>query len=149
AWHGGMYGLDHPGGWSIVVLMTVWQIPHFLALAWKYRDDYARGGHRVLPVVDPSGASTAATTVIWSAALIPVSLAAAPAMSWPGGASLLGWPYAVVATVLGAAMLGAALRFARLRDDRSAALLFFGSIAYLPALLIAMVGNALATALLS
>ncbi len=147
AWQHGAFGLDHPGGWSIVALMTVWQIPHFLALAWKYRDDYARGGHRVLPVVDPSGVSTATTTVVWSAALIPVSLAAVLAMRWPGGEGLLGWPYAIVALVLGLAMLIAAIRFARLRDDRSASLLFFGSIAYLPLLLIAMVGDAFATAL--
>lgn len=148
AWQGGAFGLSHPGGWSIVALMTVWQIPHFLALAWKYREDYARGGHRVLPVVDPSGTSTAATAVLWSAALIPVSLAAALAMRWPGGAGLLGWPYALAAVTLGGGMLWASIRFARRRDDRSAALLFFGSIAYLPLLLIAMVGDALATTLL-
>ncbi|MGP1310611.1 MAG: heme o synthase [Phycisphaerales bacterium] len=147
AWQGGAFGLDHPGGWSIVAIMTVWQIPHFLALAWKYREDYALGGHRVLPVVDPSGASTAFTTVVWSAALIPVSLAAVLAMRWRGGEGLLGWPYAVAAVLLGGVMLAGAIRFAVRRDDRSAALLFFGSIAYLPLLLIAMVGDALAAAL--
>jgi protoheme IX farnesyltransferase len=148
AWQGGAFGLDHPGGWSIVALMTVWQIPHFLALAWKYREDYARGGHRVLPVIDPTGASTAITAVVWSAALIPVSLAATLAMRWPGGPGLLSWPYTLAALALGVAMLLASLRFARLRDDRSAAMLFFGSIAYLPLLLIAMVGDALASVLL-
>ena len=149
AWQGGAFGLDHPGGWSIVALMTVWQIPHFLALAWKYREDYARGGHRVLPVLDPSGTSTAITTVVWSAALIPVSLAATLAMRWPGvDAGLLSWPYTLAALVLGIAMLLASIRFAKRRDDRSAAVLFFGSIAYLPLLLIAMVGDALASVLL-
>ena len=118
------------------------------ALAWKYREDYALGGHRVLPVVDPTGASTAVTTVVWAAALIPVSLAAVPAMRWSGGEGLLGWPYALAAVALGGVLLAGAARFALRRDDRSAALLFFGSIAYLPLLLIAMVGDAFATALL-
>lgn len=149
AWPGAPYGLDHPGGWSIVAIMTVWQIPHFLALAWKYRDDYARGGHRVLPVVDPSGVSTAWTAIVWSIALIPISLASVAAMRTDDDRLLLGAPYAVVALLLGLSLLVAAIRFGLRRDDRSAATLFFGSIAYLPLILIAMVGDAIATSLLS
>lgn len=148
AWPVAPYGIDHPGGWSIVAIMTVWQIPHFLALAWKYREDYAMGGHCVLPVVDPSGVSTAWTSIVWSLALIPISLASVAAMRTIDGRALLGAPYAIVALALGLAMLVAAVRFGVRRDNRSAATLFFGSIAYLPLVLVAMVGDAIVTSLL-
>lgn len=148
AWPEAPYGLDHPGGWSIFAIMAVWQIPHFLALAWKYREDYARGGHRVLPVVDPTGVSTAWSSIVWTLALIPISLASVGAMRTVDGRLLLGAPYTIVALLLGLAMLFAAIRFGLRRDDKSAATLFFGSIAYLPLILIAMVGDAIATSLL-
>lgn len=136
-------GLDHPGGWSIFAIMFIWQIPHFLALAWKYREDYARGGHMVLPVVDPSGARTALTSVVWSIALIPVSLIPVRAMPVP-----LGWPYAIVASAAGIWFAVRAWRLLSERSDANARALFLGSIVYLPLVLAAMVGDLLLSMLL-
>lgn len=140
---GAAHGLLEMGGWSLFCLMVVWQIPHFLAIAWMHREDYARGGFRVLPVVDPSGHRTAWTVVVWSVAMLPVSLAPISAMN-----GALGWGYAVVAIGLGLFMLHAAIRLARTRSDAHARRLFFASIIYLPVLLLAMVADAAATALL-
>lgn len=133
---GASRGLLHPGGWSIFLLMFVWQIPHFLAIAWWRRDDYARGGHRVLTVVDPTGARASWTVLVWSVALIPVSLS--PAQAMPG---LLGWPYVIVATALGLLFLAAAVGLAVRRTQADARRVFFASIAYLPLVLAAMVAD--------
>lgn len=133
AWH----GLGQAGGWSVVLLMVVWQIPHFLAIAWMYREDYALGGHRVLPVVDESGVRTAWTALLWSLTLLPVSLF--PVVAMPGS---LGWVYVGLALALGALMLGAAARLARTRSNGDARRLFFASIVYLPLTLAAMVADA-------
>lgn len=70
---GAWRGLDHPGGWAIFLVMFAWQIPHFLALAWKYRDDYARGGYRVLSLNDHSGLATGWQSVIWTIIMIALS----------------------------------------------------------------------------
>src|SRR5205085_7119965 len=76
-------GWDAPGGAAgLFLILFLWQIPHFLAIAWMYRDDYARGGLRMLPIADPSGGRTAAVMALTGAALIPASLLQAP----PGGA---------------------------------------------------------------
>jgi protoheme IX farnesyltransferase len=68
-------GLD-TSAWALFPILFVWQFPHFYAIAWLYRDDYARGGIRMLPVIEPDGASTARRVVVFSAALIPISLCA-------------------------------------------------------------------------
>lgn len=133
-WHGGL--LD-AGGWMIFALMFVWQVPHFLAIAWKYREDYGRGGYRVLPVIDPSGGRTARACMLWSLALIPVSLAPVAAM---GG--LLGVGYSVVATLGGIGMVWASVKLATSRSDGAALALFLVSIAYLPLVLCAAVVDA-------
>jgi len=132
-WH----GLDHPGGWAIFFLMFVWQIPHFLAIAWRHREDYARGGHRVLPVIDPSGARTVQATLIWTGALIPASLGVVWAMP-----QLLGWAYTATAILLGAWFFRAAWRFAATRADADARRLFIVSVIYLPLVMGAMVVDA-------
>jgi len=136
-------GLSETGGWTLFALMFVWQVPHFLAIAWKYREDYARGGHAVLPVVDPSGVRTAWAAMLWALALVPVSLA--PVVAMPGRVGLV---YVVVATVAGLLFAWAGVRFARTLADREARALFFGSIAYLPVVLITLVGDAALTRLL-
>jgi len=138
-WH----GLGAAGGWSLFLIMFVWQIPHFLAIAWKHRDDYARGGFKVLPVVDPSGVRTSWAVMLWSVALLPVSLAPVSAMN-----GVLGWPYALAALVLGAGMFFFAAQLALSRTDVHARRLFFASIIYLPLLLLAMVADAAASVLL-
>lgn len=138
AWPGGpLDGLAHPGGWSLFLLMAVWQLPHSFALAWMYKDDYARGGYRLLPVIDASGAKTSLTIASWAAAQIPATLA--PALAMP---QLLGWPYAVLAFVSGLGYFFLAVRLLRTRAVADARKIFFVSIMHLPALLIAMVAEA-------
>ncbi len=133
AWH----GLDHPGGWSLFLIMFVWQIPHFLAIAWRHREDYARGGHLVLPVVDPTGGRTVRATLVWTVALIPVSIMPIWAMR-----GVVGWPYAVIATALGVWFLAAAVRLIRTRADSDARRLFIVSVIYLPLVLGSLVLDA-------
>ncbi len=131
-------GLTELGGWTLFAFMFVWQIPHFLALAWKYRHDYAAGGYPVLPAVDPGGERTAWVTLTWSIALIPVSLSPVAAMP-----QLLGVLYISVAVLAGAWFLWAAIKMARLRTDHSARAVFLASIAYLPLVMLTMVADAL------
>jgi protoheme IX farnesyltransferase len=104
-----------------------WQLPHFLAIAWIYREDYERAGFPMLPVIEPDGRSTARQAVLYAAALVPASLA-------PAALGLAGWPYAAGALALGLLFLALAVRFAIVRSVPSARMLFFGSLLYLPAL---------------
>ncbi|HYF13706.1 MAG TPA: heme o synthase [Phycisphaerales bacterium] len=134
----GWDALREPAGLALFCLMFVWQVPHFLALAWLYRDDYAKGGYAVLPVVDPKGDSTAWTVALWSAALIPATLL--PAVVMP---DLLGWPYVVVAGLSGAAFFAVAVRLVRSRARARARAVFLASIMHLPALLVAMTAESL------
>ncbi|MFT3684892.1 MAG: heme o synthase [Phycisphaerales bacterium] len=147
-WWGSLADL---GGWSLFALMTVWQIPHFLALAWMYRDDYAAGGYRMLPSIDPTGRLTAWVSLVGAIVLVPATVA--PVFGVPG---VLGAPYAAVATVSGAAFVYATIRMARRQSenaseaDRRAAArtVFLASIAHLPLLLIAMTAEALVRAVI-
>jgi protoheme IX farnesyltransferase len=111
-----------------------WQLPHFLAIAWIYREDYARAGFPMLPVLDPDGRSTARQAVAYSAALVPASLA-------PAALGLTGPWYAAGALFLGLAFLALAVRFAVTRTVPAARSLFFGSLLYLPALWALMIAN--------
>lgn len=116
-------------------IVFLWQLPHFHALAWLHRDDYARAGLPLVATGDPDGRRTAAHAAAYAAALLPMSLA-------PALVGLVGPGYAAVAGPLGALLLIAALRFRRQRDDRRARALFVASLAYLPLLWIALVlGN--------
>jgi heme o synthase len=120
------------GGASLFAIVFLWQIPHFMAIAWLYRDDYSKAGFPMLPVVEPDGRRTGRQAVLYSLALVPVSLV--PALV---GVSALA--YCAIAFVLGIAMLWLAIQFATTRDDQSARRLFFGSITYLPLLWMAMI----------
>lgn len=123
------------GAWAIGAILFFWQIPHFLALAWVYRDDYARGGFRMLSVSDPGGTRTADAALLYALALIPVSLA----LSLTGAT---GWAYAVAALFIGLLMLLAAVAFRWTPGVPGARRLFVASIIYLPLLLIAMLLDA-------
>ncbi|HTU99257.1 MAG TPA: heme o synthase, partial [Luteitalea sp.] len=105
--------------WLLFAIVFLWQMPHFLALAWLFREEYERAGFPVLPVVEPSGRSTARQTVMYTAALLPVSLA-------PALMGLAGPLYFIVALVLGVAFLALAMRFAWDLHRRSARQLFLG-----------------------
>ena len=116
---------------AITAIVFFWQMPHFYALAWVYREDYARGGYRMLTAIDPRGARLGFESTAHSAALLAVSMV-------PVVSGLLGWVYGAGAVVLGLAMVVLSVRLWLVRDDQRAWQLFFGSVAYLPAVLILM-----------
>ena len=122
--------------WTLFGIMFLWQLPHFLAIAWMYRDDYARAGFPMLPVIEPDGRSTGRQAVVYAAALIPISLA-------PAALHMSGDYYFAGALVLGAGFLWLTVRFARSRDGKDARRLFFGSIVYLPLLWVLMIADRL------
>lgn len=117
-----------PGAWVLFAILFFWQIPHFLAIAWKYRADYARGGYAMLPVVDPGGASTSRQAVVYCGGLVMSSLLPLPL-------HMAGLFYFAGALICGLAFLHASVRFALLRSDASARRLFFASLIYLPVVL--------------
>jgi len=120
--------------WVLFAIVFFWQMPHVLAISWMYREDYERGGVRVLPVGDPDGRSTAFQMVNYSAALIPVSLL-------PTIVGLAGRVYLAGAIVLGIGMLALSIRFAQHRTPLHARRLFLASLAYLPLLWVLMLAN--------
>ncbi len=126
------HGSIAAGGASLFALVFLWQIPHFMAIAWLYRDDYGAAGFPMLPVIDPGGARAARQALIYSGLLLPVSLL-------PSFVGVAGYAYLVAAVALGAAMIWLAARFNAARDDATARALFFASITYLPLLWIVMV----------
>lgn len=122
-------------GWTLFLIMFVWQLPHFLAIAWFYRDEYALAGIPVMSVSDPTGARTGASILSWSAILIPASLL-------PGVLGMVGPIYLLVALVLGIVQLVLAGQAAVRRTPASARRLFFFTITYLPVVLGVMVLDA-------
>jgi protoheme IX farnesyltransferase len=116
------------GAGILFMILFFWQLPHFLALAWMYREDYARGGFPMLPVEEPTGASTGRQVVLQTLALLVVSLL-------PYGFQMAGDGYLVAALILGTAFLGFGVAFAVERSRDRASRLFFASITYLPLLL--------------
>jgi heme o synthase len=123
-------------GVTLFAIVFLWQIPHFLAIAWLYREDYARAGLPLLPVVEPDGRSTGRQALLYAAALVPVSIT-------PALAGLAGPVYVVSALVLGAALLALSARFALERSQVAARQLFFASITYLPLLWSVLVADRL------
>ncbi len=134
---GGFEPLTEPVGLMLFFLMFLWQLPHFFAIAWMCRVDYASGGFRMLPIVDPQGNHTAATMVVTSALLIPAGLT--PLWITP---ELSGWATGTASVLLGLMLVVLSLRFAMKRTDRAARVAFFGSIIHLPVYLIVLVAEA-------
>jgi len=120
------------GGGTLFAIVFLWQIPHFMAISWMYRDDYRNAGFPMLPVVEPDGLRTGQQALLYAAALLPVSIG-------PTVVGIAGWAYFWLALVLGVALLVLSARFARDRTDRSARTLFFASIIYLPLIWAVMV----------
>ena len=120
------------GGWALFAILFFWQIPHFLAIAWLYRDEYAKAGFVMLPSVDAEGHSTGRQAVSHTLGLLLASLC-------PAVFGLAGAVYLFGALVLGLAFLAFALMFARALNAARARQLFFASIIYLPLLLTLMV----------
>lgn len=121
-------------GFALFAIVFCWQLPHFMAIAWLYREDYGKAGFPMLPVIDPDGRRAGKQAVYWGMLLVLASLE--PAIS-----GLAGRVYLTVAVVLGAALFYLAVRFASTRNEQTARALFFGSITYLPLLWIAMIAN--------
>ena len=113
-------------------IVFFWQMPHFLAIAWLHREDYARAGIPLLPVLEPDGRRTGQQALSHAAALWPVSLL-------PAVVGLAGIAYVIVATLLGLLFIWLTLKFARERSMPNARTLFLFSITYLPLLLGALV----------
>ena len=128
------HGTVTVGGWTLFAIVFLWQIPHFMAIAWMYRDDYRRAGFPLLPVIEPDGRRTGRHALWFAAALLPVSLA-------PTFVDLSGWIYFSVALVLSTALLVLSVRFATTRSEIAARWLFFGSITYLPLICATMILN--------
>jgi heme o synthase len=119
-------------GWALFAILFFWQLPHFMAIAWIYREDYARGGFVMLPVVDPAGERTGRSAISHTLGLLPVSL-------FPVILGMAGWFYFGSAILLGGMFLIAAVRFSRHLSLVEARRLFYASILYLPLLFGAMV----------
>jgi protoheme IX farnesyltransferase len=122
------------GGVSLFLIVFLWQIPHFMAIAWLYRDDYAAAGFPMLAVTDPTGKRAGNEAVAYAAALVPISLI-------PTFVGLSGLLYLAVAAVLSVALLALAVRFGRARTAATARWLFFGSLVYLPLIWVVMIAN--------
>ncbi|HEX9728681.1 MAG TPA: heme o synthase [Gemmatimonadales bacterium] len=120
------------GGWMLFAILFLWQVPHFLALGWLYREDYRRGGFRLLAVIDPDGGSSGRQALLYAGVLVPSSVL--PAM-W----GLAGGLYLTAALVAGLTLVMLAAGFARQASVARARRLFLGSLAYLPLVLAAMV----------
>lgn len=131
--------------WPAVALfgiLFVWQFPHFMAISWLYREDYARAGIKMLPVIQPDGWSTVLEALTYAVLMIPVSLL-------PVYLHIAGMYYGVTAAVLGLVYLGYTIRFGRITRARStieskmyARDLLKVSVIYLPVLLTALMLNA-------
>ena len=117
-------------------IVFLWQMPHFLAIAWLYRDEYAAAGIPLLPVLEPDGRRTGRQALLYAAALWPVSL-------MPTLLGLAGGAYIAVATLLGGGLIVLSARFARDRSTPAARRLFLFSIIYLPLLWGALVADRL------
>ena len=114
------------GGWILFSILFLWQLPHFLAIAWMYREDYRRAGMPLLTVNDPDGRSTTRQAVLYAVALLPVSL-------MPSAIGITGWPHLAGALTFGIVFLAAAWSFSRQPTHGHAKRLLLASVLYLPA----------------
>ncbi len=121
-------GTVDSGAWALFAILFCWQMPHFLAIAWMFREDYARAGFVMLPNFDETGAVTGRQAVNYSCALLVVSLL-------PGLLGMAGRGYFLGAFLLGVGMVVYSLRMQLVPGHRYARQLFFASIIYLPLLL--------------
>jgi protoheme IX farnesyltransferase len=122
------------GAWILFAMLFLWQFPHFLAIAWMYRDQYAKAGIKMLPVVEPKGKITAQQIVIFTVLLLPVSVA-------PYFFGVSGVIYLVGASLLGIWFLWASIQAARAKTNEKARTLLLVSVLYLPIIFALMVLN--------
>jgi protoheme IX farnesyltransferase len=124
------------GGWVLFAILFFWQFPHFMAIAWMYREDYARAGIKMLPVVDPKGDATFAQIIWTSAVLVPISLL-------PALIGIAGIRYFFGALVLGMILLQAGLWANRTRTNFRAKWLMHATVTHIPLLLGWMIADKL------
>jgi protoheme IX farnesyltransferase len=122
------------GAWALFAMQFLWQFPHFFAIAWLYREEYAKAGILMLPVVDPEGKLTARQIVMFAVMLLPVSLA-------PFFFGISGPIFLAGASLLGIWFLWASIQAARAKTKDKARRLLFASVIYLPLLFILMVAD--------
>ncbi|MGZ8848319.1 MAG: heme o synthase [Pyrinomonadaceae bacterium] len=120
--------------WVLFAILFLWQFPHFLAIAWMYREDYGRAGIRMLPVVEPDGRVTGQQIIAYALMLLPVSLL-------PAVLGISGKIYLVSALVLGLLFLASSIRAALSKSNQHARQLLLASVLYLPLLFGVMVLN--------
>lgn len=120
------------GAWALFAFLFLWQFPHFMAIAWMYKDQYAKAGILMLPVVEPSGRITARQIVLFAIMMVPVSLA-------PFFLGFAGWIFLVAGTILGIWFLVESVRTARAKTPEMARRLLLVSVLYLPIMFALMV----------
>jgi len=120
------------GAWSLFTIVFFWQLPHFFAIAWMYRDDYARAGFQMIASDDPTGERSASQSVLFCILLLCLA-------GLPGFVGVVNFIYIPIELALSGAFVVVAMRFLRTRTRSDARLLFITSIIYLPLLLTALV----------
>lgn len=120
------------GAWSLFAIVFLWQLPHFFAIAWMYREDYSRAGFRMISSDDRSGERSASQSVFFCILLLVIA-------GLPAFLGIANFVYLGVELLLGGMFTAVAMRFLRMRNASAARLLFIASIAYLPLLLAALV----------
>jgi protoheme IX farnesyltransferase len=125
-------GRLEPGAWSLFAILFCWQLPHFFAIAWMYREDYARAGFEMISKDDDSGARSASQSVLFCLLLLFIS-------GGPAFLRVVSYNYLTVELILNGLFIFMAMRFLRTQQHADARRLFLTSIAYLPVLLLALV----------
>jgi heme o synthase len=120
------------GAWSLFAIIFLWQMPHFFAIAWMYREDYSRAGFRMISSDDRSGERSASQSVFFCILLLVIA-------GLPAFLGIANSVYLVIELLLGGLFVAVAMRFLRIRTPGAARSLFIASIAYLPLLLGALV----------
>ncbi len=120
------------GAWSLFAIIFLWQLPHFFAIAWMYRDDYSRAGFRMISSDDPTGERSASQSVFFCILLLVIA-------GLPAFLGIANFGYLTTELLLSGFFIAVAMRFLRLRTPSAARSLFFASIIYLPLLLGALV----------
>jgi heme o synthase len=125
-------GYSEPGAWSLFAILFFWQLPHFFAIAWMYREDYAKAGFQMVSREDDTGARSASQSVLFCMILLLVS-------GIPTFLGVVGYSYLAAELILNGLFIAAAMRFLRTQQRVDARRLFLASITYLPLLLLALV----------
>ncbi len=120
------------GAWSLFVILLLWQLPHFFAIAWMYREDYARAGFRMISSDDRTGERSASQSVFFCMLLLVLA-------GLPAFVGIVDFSYVAIELFLGGLFILTAMRFLKARSRKTARLLFIASIVYLPLLLVGLV----------